>query len=257
MIGFEAGAEPLRSGEARRIAEELRQARADRRTLVALSSWRPLSLTDAYRVQDELTELRLAAGETQVGWKVCYTSRVMREQMGVDGPTAAPLTDAMLLPDGAPVPVTSLQPRVEAEIALLIGGGGRVVAARTALEVVDSVWSDYRFSLEDTTADASSAAWLVLGDELPLEGLDRVEVQLKVDGEVLATGRGADADGHPLRCLTWLHRHLRDRGWAVQPGQIVLTGAVTRAVPPTGPVVAEFRTADGTTLSASVLPPPR
>jgi hypothetical protein len=41
-------------------------------------------------------------------------------------------------------------------------------AALACLEIVDSVWSGYRFTLEDNTADGSSAAWVVVGPPLPL-----------------------------------------------------------------------------------------
>src|ERR1700745_3399635 len=65
-----------------------------------LSASAGLSLADAYRVQDQVTALRLAGGERRAGWKLGYTSAVMRAQMGIDAPNFGPLTDAMLL--GAP-----------------------------------------------------------------------------------------------------------------------------------------------------------
>ena len=72
-------------------ARALRSARRAGRTLdVLLSSEPGLSLADAYRVQDEVTALRLADGEKRAGWKLGYTSAVMREQMGIDAPQQQP-----------------------------------------------------------------------------------------------------------------------------------------------------------------------
>jgi len=34
-------------------------------------------VTDAYRVQDQMTALRLADGERRAGWKLGYTSTVV------------------------------------------------------------------------------------------------------------------------------------------------------------------------------------
>ena len=78
-------------------ARALVSARRAGRTLdVLLSSEAGLSLADAYRVQDQVTALRLAGGERRAGWKLGYTSAVMRAQMGIDAPNFGPLTGRWL-----------------------------------------------------------------------------------------------------------------------------------------------------------------
>jgi 2-keto-4-pentenoate hydratase len=99
------------------------------------------------------------------------------------------------------------------------------------LEVVDSVWEDYRFDLEHNTADGSSAAAVVLGPEMPADDLDRVEVRLHHDGRLVGTGRGADALGHPGTALAWLAGFLAARGELLRAGDLVITGGLTAAVP--------------------------
>jgi len=225
------------------LAAEIGRARAAGRTLpVPFSARDPLTLAEAYAVQHEVTAARLARGERIVGWKLGYTSEVMREQMGIDAPNFGPLTDAMLLANGAAVPATALQPRVEPEIGLRFARPVPLDAsipeildacdgAYACLEVVDSVWRDYRFTLEDNTADGSSAAWVVVGPELPLDDLAGIEVELSVDGASVATGRGADADGHPAAGAAWLAQQLATHDRAIEPGDLVITGGLTRAVP--------------------------
>jgi 2-keto-4-pentenoate hydratase len=273
----------LSAAEVAELARHLLTARRSGRTIPALTQSRPLRLDDAYRIQAELVAARLAAGERRIGWKLGYTSRAMREQMGVDAPNFGPLTDAMLLPDGGRVPSTALQPRVEPEIAVVLGPGvdaltdtvarqgvppaGRadepwllpavaeaVDALYAALEVVDSVWTGYQFRLEDNTADGSSAAWFVLGPQLPTEHPESVRVELESASSPLQSGTGADADGHPLRGVAWLAARLHERGDRLQVGDIVITGGLTRAVPLDGQVRARFSSPSGERVEVCVLP---
>jgi 2-keto-4-pentenoate hydratase len=231
------------------------EARAAGRILEVPLSARPggLSLDDAYRIQAEVTALRLARGERVVGWKLGYTSVAMREQMGVDAPNYGPLTDVMLLPSPAVLPAGALQPRVEPEIGLLVGrrlGGpcsvDEVMAACdgavACLEVVDSVWAGYRFTLEDNTADGSSAAWAVTGDAVPVDDLPGLAVELLVDGACVATSSGAAASGHPAAGVAWLAEQLGARGLALEAGQLVITGGLTAAhpLPPGSQAIARF-----------------
>ncbi len=224
-------------------AAGLRQARQAGRTFdVLLSDEISLSLEDAYRVQDQVTALRLAAGERRAGWKLGYTSAVMRAQMGIDAPNFGPLTDVMLLDSPALLPGGALQPRVEPEIGLRLGRRltapcsvdqalDACDAALACLEIVDSVWSGYRFTIEDNTADGSSAAWVAVGPSLPMDDLASLPVALSVDGEAVERATGAAASGHPAAGLAWLAGQLTARGQALEPGDLVITGGLTSARP--------------------------
>ena len=224
-------------------ARALRSARREGRTLEVLLSADPgFSLADAYRIQDQVTALRLAAGERRAGWKLGYTSVVMRAQMGIEAPNFGPLTDAMLLGSPAVLPAGALQPRIEPEIGLRLGRrltapcsvSDVLAACDTALaclEVVDSVWTGYRFTLEDNTADGSSAAWVVVGPTLPVSDLAALPVALSVAGQVVERGDGAAASGHPAAGVVWLAEQLAARGLALEPGDLVITGGLTSARP--------------------------
>jgi 2-keto-4-pentenoate hydratase len=202
-----------------------------------------------------------------VGWKLGYTSAAMRAQMGVAQPNLGPLTDAMLLPSGAVLPETVGQPRVEPEVGLRVRrrlagpvGVQEVLdacdAAVACLEVVDSVWTDYRFRLEDNTADGSSAAYVVVGDPLPMDDLAALPVSLHRNGQAAGEATGAAAGGHPAAGVGWLAEQLGRRGRALEPGDLVITGGLTAAVPlqpgdevsarfaaPSGPVLVSVRRA--------------
>lgn len=189
-----------------------------------------------------MTARRLGDGQRLVGYKLGYTSPAMREQMGIAEPNFGPLTDAMLTRSGQPAQPGLLQPRVEPEIGLRLARrlvGPATVdevltacdAALACLEVVDSVFTGYRFRLEDNTADGSSAAQVVVGDELALSGLDGIDVRLERNGEPCGAATGAAAGGHPAAGVGWLAAQLAKRGDALEPGQLVITGGLVAAVP--------------------------
>lgn len=239
------------------LARRLLAAERARTPIDPLTDEHPdLTLRDAYRIQEAALEER---GEPCVGYKLGFTSEAMRRQMGIPGPNYGRLTRSMPVDaDSGPIPLSELiHPRVEPEVALLVerdlAGPGLTRAeihlavrlAFAALEVVDSRFRDYRFRLEDNTADNSSAARLVLGAPVDLSSapdLRLVGALLWKDGHVLDSGVGANAMGDPLSAVVWLANRLGEWGRALEEGSIVLTGGLTRAHPvgEGGTFVAEF-----------------
>lgn len=258
------------------LAALLHRARSTRTLLDAAREATELSLDEAYAVQDRLTALRLAEGRRRVGWKLGYTSAVMREQMGVDAPNHGPLLDDMVLDgsvlDGTALDGTALHgadaaghlhPRVEPEIGIVLArdlagtdlGIADVAAAvaevRACLEVVDSIWLDYRFSAAQNTADGSSAAGAVVGPVLDVDPArcHEIPVELIDDGAVLATATSAAAGGHPLLGVAWLAGELAARGRGLRAGELVITGGLTAAVPLRAGHALSARFGAGTTVA--------
>jgi 2-keto-4-pentenoate hydratase len=236
------GREIDHAAEARRIVDGHRRGI----TLDPISRRCTLAMDDAYAIQAHVTAARLARGERRVGWKLGYTSAAMREQMGIDAPNFGPLTDAMLIEEAGEeagdVAGRFTQPRVEPEVALRFDREvlaavdvdavlAAVGSAHAALEIVDSVWHDYTFTIEDNTADGSSAAGVVLGPEIPLDRIAEVAVVLLADGVEVGRGRGRDASGHPANGVVWLVRQLSALGERLGPGDVVITGGLTAAIP--------------------------
>jgi 2-keto-4-pentenoate hydratase len=136
-----------------------------------------------------------------------------------------------------------IQPRVEPEIGLRFDHSlpadanldevlGAVGEAFAFLEIVDSVYPDYRFRIEDNTADGSSAAQVVVGPALTsIERLDDLTVVLLHNGVECATATGRAVSGHPAVGVVWLVNELALQGRHIEAGHIVITGGLTRAVP--------------------------
>jgi 2-oxo-3-hexenedioate decarboxylase len=209
--------------------------------------WRDLDLRMAYAIQDETLCRRVERGEHVVGVKLGLTSRAKQQRMGISSPLVAWLTDAMTLPTGAPLDGESLiHPRAEPELvfvmkARLCGPGvtapqamsavGRVYAG---IEIIDSRYRDFRFTLPDVVADnASSARYLTGSIGLAPERLDLAleACLLEVDGVIVDSATGAAVQGHPAEALALAANTLAERGLAIEPGWIVLTGGMTDAVP--------------------------
>ncbi|MBF6139311.1 2-keto-4-pentenoate hydratase [Nocardia farcinica] len=244
---------------AARVADVLLRAEeaATAQTSIA-ADWDGLDLATAYTAQDIALRLRLARGERLTGVKLGVTSKAKQRQVGVDAPSTAWLTDAMILPIGAPVPRARLiQARAEPEIAFVMGRrlAGPGVSAATALaavdhvlgaiEIIDSRFSGYRFSMMDAVADNNSSGRYVTGPiarrpedlDLALEAC-----LLEVDGEVVDSATGAAVHGHPAEALAFAANTLAERGLAIEPGWVVLTGGMTDAVPvaPGARIAAHF-----------------
>ncbi|WP_237047894.1 2-keto-4-pentenoate hydratase [Lentzea guizhouensis] len=201
----------------------------------------------AYAVQQQGIAARTAAGARVVGRKIGLTSPVVRQQLGVDQPDFGVLLDDMRYQDGAALPIGRLlQPRVEAEVAFVLGADlaqgpfdvatvaaavDRVVAS---LEIVDSRIANWDITFADTVADNASAGLFVLAaQDFPLDAVvpREVEMTMSLNGEVVSTGTGAASLGDPLAALAWLATTALELGTPLATGDVVLSGALGPVVP--------------------------
>ncbi len=75
----------------------------------------------------------------------------------------------------------------------------------------------------------------MLGSPLtPLSAFDvsREEVVYEHNGEVVGTYTAAEVMGNTLNALAWLANHLATRGLVLQPGDIVMSGAISKMLRP-------------------------
>lgn len=230
-----------------RAADELFAAARGRDTVGLLSATAPgMSVADGYAVQDALLERHRAAGARIVGAKLGLTSIAKQVEMGVHEPIGGWLTDRMALTPGERLDTGALgQPRCEPEIAFLLGRdlrGASVTAVdvraatsgvMVAIEVLDSRYRDYRFTLPDVIADDASAARYLLGPAVPVDGVDLVRcvAHFHVAGRLVGTAPGAAVMGDPAEAVAWWVRHLAGSGRGLDAGMVVLSGALMGAQP--------------------------
>ncbi|MEU5549022.1 fumarylacetoacetate hydrolase family protein [Micromonospora sp. NPDC047793] len=211
----------------------------------------------AYRVQQIQVHEWLASGQRRVGAKVGLTSRAVQEAFGVYEPDFGVLTDVMAVPDGAEIALDRLlQPRVEAEIAFVLGADlpdARITTVDVlravdhllpAIEVVDSRVAGWDISIVDTVADNASSGLFVLGTSPRRVGdvdLRLAGMVLEHAGEPVSVGAGAACLGNPLHALAWLAGTLARAGDPLRAGDVVLSGALGPMVPVTAGATYEAR----------------
>lgn len=227
-------------------AERIWRAATEGRTIPPLTDEAPsLTIDEAYDIQDEVVARREGAGEQVTAAKLGLTSVAKQVQMGVSEPLYGWLTDSMRQRPGEPLDLSKFaQPRVEPEVAFITGfdlsGPGvtsshvleATAAVAPALDVLDSRFAGYKFTLADVAADDASAAGYVLGDEAQLDGdLRLTGCVFEKNDEVVATAAGAAVMEHPAAAVAWFVRKLHERDRHLPAGSVVLAGAWTAAVP--------------------------
>ncbi len=211
----------------------------------------------AYRVQAILTETRVDRGARIVGRKIGLTSAAVQRQLGVGTPDFGALFDDMGYADREPMALGGfLQPRVEAEIAFVLGRdldqrrptASDVISATEyvlpAIEVVDSRVAGWDITIADTIADNASSGAFVLGSTprlLHQVDLPDIGMVLLHRGQVVSSGAGAACLGSPVTAVVWLARELARRETPLRAGDVVLSGALGPVVPVVGASVFTAR----------------
>jgi len=226
------------------LARTLDKAAFEAAPISQLSHDVELTLTQAYQVQKAAIAHRIARREQRAGIKMGFTSRAKMEQMGIEDLIWGRLTDGMIVEEGGSVTFSSfIHPRVEPEIAFLLKRplAGRltpmqamdaVEAIAPALEIIDSRYADFQFSLTDVVADNASSAGFVTGPwRLPDFDFGNLGLVLSVNGKPVQIGSTAAIMGHPLRSLIAAARFAAEADEPLKPGWIVMAGGATAAEP--------------------------
>ena len=246
-------------------ARELLSAEAEGRQIGLLSlRHKGMTLDDAYAVQAALMREKLAAGRRIVGWKIGLTSRAMQQALGIETPDSGVLFDDMVFESGATVPKGRfIQPRVEAEIAFVMGrdlpvgevSRDAVLAATDyvtpALEILDTriLRADPATGtariIVDTVSDNAANAGIVTGEARHDPGavdLRWTGAIVRRDGVVEETGLGAGVLDDPVKGIQWLAARMGKYGQRIEAGQVLLSGSFIRPLecPPGCRIEADF-----------------
>jgi 2-keto-4-pentenoate hydratase len=203
-------------------------------------------LTTAYAIARKVHHLK---GGAVGGYKLGYTSQAIRAQMGIFEPNFGRYPASAVLqadPDGI-VRLTGLvHPRIEPEITLIMGevlsGPGvtpkdvdnAIATAHLSFEIVDTRYTDYRFTAFDNIADNSSAARLLIGDHVSLaklRSLSTAEATLFESDVLLQQCSETNLFATICQNVAWLVNRLAEDGESLDAGTFVMTGALTKAFP--------------------------
>lgn len=199
---------------------------------------------DAYAIQSASIARRLQRGERRTGMKMGFTSRAKMIQMGVHDMIWGRLTDAMAEEDGGPVSLGRfVHSRVEPELAFLLAKPlaanvtlpealDAVAAIAPALEIIDSRFDNFKFTLGDVVADNASSSGYVIGPWRDArQDFSNLGLVMSINGATRQIGSTAGILGNPLRSLVAAARLSAAAGEPLQAGWIVMAGGATAAEP--------------------------
>ena len=209
-----------------------------------------LTTAAAYRIQYTALH-RLPRAPAPAGFKACLTSAASQQRFGAHGPIAAVLPGGGRIgqrEDGYHVALREYRrPLVEVEIGYRVAEPIRnplpdVAALQAAIgevlpviELPDMSHADgeHSFTAIDLIASNAGARHFIAGPARAPRVLDpdSVSVVLYHDGNVETQGRGRDALGDQWQALLFLVNRTLASGWTIERGQVLITGALGRAVP--------------------------
>ena len=218
-----------------------------------------LTIDRAYRIQ-RLTQEQAFQGRTPAGFKGGLTNATAQQRYGASGPVAGVLPPGALLKadeiDGYRVRLKDYrQPMVEVEVGFRVAQRitqtlpdvqtlqaylGEIVPA---VELPDMQLASADVRAVDIIVANAYARHVItgLGRAPGLTDPNAVGVTLYRDGEVLNEGHGRDVSGDQWQALLWLVNRTIESGWTIEPGQVLITGAMGKPVPMTaGIYVADF-----------------
>lgn len=237
----------LTDADIRAAAEAILRAEQGAAVMPALSTRHPgLGLDDAYRIQDDLNAMRQRQGAAFAGYKIGLTWRTTQIACGLDGPVFGRILAGAVHASGARLAAgRHVAPHVEMELAFIMGRDvdapletPEAVLEATAslvpaLELVDFHMAPPR-SVADTVSDNSAFAGVVLSERrFAPRDLDTswLGATLARNGLVEETGLSAIGMGDPAVCVAWLANTLLKRGRRLSRGDLVMSGAIARALP--------------------------
>jgi len=197
----------------------------------------------AYAIQEQLLICRYERGEKFVGLKLGFTSEAKMKQMGVSDLIWGRLTDHMLIDNGGKLNLEEFcHPRVEPEVCFLVKKdidrelqldevADYIEAVAPALEVIDSRYKNFKFSLEDVIADNCSSSAFVVGDWMDASSnLSDLKMDLIINAEVAESGSSSAILGNPWKSVANASRLAAKYGQEFPAGSYLMAGAATGAV---------------------------
>lgn len=226
-----------------KIAETLDSAALNVKATSQVSHSKPLNLEEAYGIQSISISRRYRRGEKWLGLKMGFTSKAKMEQMGIHDIIWGRLTDKMQIQQGSNLTLSSfIHPRAEPEIAFLLNDVEldvfnidtvklKVKSVAIAIEVIDSRYENFKFSLEDVIADNCSSAGFALGKWMPASTeIQDISISLSINGAKVQEGNSNAILGNPWESLVAALRLAKENGETLGEDSIILAGAATPAV---------------------------
>ena len=164
----------------------------------------------------------LGGGARRVGWKIGFNAPAVQQRFGISEPVLGHLTSRTLIESGGAYDATGAGKLLaEAEVALEIGDGGAIAGYAPAIELVDmgTVPDD----IDEIVAGNIFHRAVVLGPFRAERPSGDEQATVSVSGEVRETPAVA---GEFEAMVDVARRHLEAAGEALEPGDVLISGAL-------------------------------
>ena len=209
----------------------------------------PVTIADAYDVQEKYVALLRRGNGEPIGYKVGLTSATMQSFCRIDHPIAGVVLASRLRRSGAQVLLKDFgRLGLEFEVAVRIKSdipatdkaftaeaiAPHIDGVCAAIELVDDRAADYAsIDVRSLVADNSWNAGIVLSEfKTAWLDLEAVLGRASKDGDLIGEGYGRDILGHPFNSVAWLATQLASRGATLKAGEVVMTGSVMKTIFP-------------------------
>lgn len=207
-----------------------------------------LDTEKAYDLQRKLSEQMANNGHAVIGFKAGLTSEPTQKKFKVDSPVFGPFFEGSRIQgDSLTIKVQEfVRPFLETEVAFIVGEKidspiddekqlkSKIKSVAAAIEVPDIRFRAMKGLIApDIIVDAVGSAKFMLSKEFPADKIDltKVSVKLSKDGSVINSGKAVDALGGQWKALKWLVNEALHNGWTIEPGYVLLTGALGKMLP--------------------------
>jgi 2-keto-4-pentenoate hydratase len=251
MIGSQEQSLITLTTEEQVLADLIQHARATKTPIPGKDTARGVELSDAYHIQQ-------ANGHDRVlkGYKLGLVSPAKQAQMGIDSPIYGRIYADSIYQKTITLG-DFVQPKLEPEIAVVLrdpivpdASAGVVSAAIggyfIGVDILDSIWQDYKFTAAEVVADNSSGGGFLLGGRMS-DHWTGGTLRLYLNGDLQTEGH-TEALGNPVQRLQWLAQEVG----GLAAGAIVFFGSPAAAVP-AKPGVLEVVGPDGDLLAAKII----
>ncbi len=229
------------------MANSLIKAIAEKQPIPVLSESEPdLDPKTAYEVQKIYVHWRLAKDRV-AGYKAALTTKNAQNMSGLDFPLTGILYDSGKL-EGSPVVDRDAFRAllIETEIGFAVGQSihqppqslqelqRMVSGVMPVIELPGSGFAEGKVvkGVDLIAANIGSAKFIV-GMSRSHHGvnLNQVNVTLSYNGQALYQGKGVEALGDQWKAALWIVNSVLGQGYKVEPGHILITGALGKMVP--------------------------
>lgn len=218
------------NNEEQALQSIIQDARSNMKTTVGKDDSRGVALDGAYRIAKANQGDRVLKG-----YKLGLISPAKQAQMGIDTPLYGPIYADTLYQNYVPLG-DFIQPRFEPEVAVVLrdaipadASSGLIEAAIggyfLGVDILDSVWEGYKFTLPEVVADSASCGGFLRG-QVMMDQMPSGVLQLYLNGELKTEGPVA-ALGNPVARLAWL----ADTLGGLDQGMIIFFGSPAAAIP--------------------------